>query len=58
MSSANLIANGNFATGNFTDWTLGGNYTSTNGAEIFIDTNAEGASTYAASWIRQDRTAP
>ena len=25
----NLVANGNFATGNFTDWTRGGNYTST-----------------------------
>ena len=49
MSSANLIANGNFATGNFTDWTLGGNYTSTNGAEILIETNPEGASTYAAT---------
>ena len=28
-SGSNLVANGNFATGNFTDWTLGGNYTST-----------------------------
>ena len=27
MSSGNLIANGNFATGDFTDWTLGGNDT-------------------------------
>jgi parallel beta-helix repeat protein len=45
----NLIANGNFATGDFTDWTLGGNYTSTTyGPEIYIDGNAEGASTYAA----------
>ena len=48
MSSSNIIANGNFATGNFTDWTLGGNYTNANGAEIHIETNAQGASTYAA----------
>ena len=41
----NLIANGNFATGDFTHWTLGGNYTS---GQIFIDPNAEGGSTYAA----------
>ena len=27
MSSGNLIANGNFATGDFTDWTLGGHTT-------------------------------
>ena len=48
-SGSNLVANGNFATGDFTDWTLGGNYTSQNpGPEIFIDTNAEGGSTYAA----------
>jgi len=48
-SGPNLIANGNFATGNFTDWTLGGNYTSSfYGPEIFIDTDAEGGSTYAA----------
>jgi hypothetical protein len=48
-SSSNLVANGNFATSNFTDWTLGGNYTSTTyGPEIFIDTDAEGGSTYAA----------
>ena len=45
----NLIANGNFATGDFTNWTLGGNYTSTStGPEIYIDPNAEGGSTYAA----------
>ena len=45
----NLVANGNFATGDFTDWTLGGNDTSTTfGPEIFIDANAEGGSTYAA----------
>ena len=46
----NLVANGNFATGDFTDWTLGGNYASTTyGSEIFIDTNAQGGSTYAAA---------
>ena len=45
----NLVANGNFATGDFTDWTLGGNYTSTStGPEIFTDANGEGGSTYAA----------
>src|SRR5271170_4961578 len=44
-----LVANGNFATGNLTDWTLGGNYTSAAfGPEIYIDTNAEGGSSYAA----------
>jgi parallel beta-helix repeat protein len=42
---ANLIANGNFATGDFTDWTLGGNDGS---GQIFIDANARGGSTYAA----------
>ena len=48
-SGSNLVANGNFATDNFTDWTIGGNYTSTTyGPEIFIDTDAEGGSTYAA----------
>ena len=47
-SSSNLVANGNFATGDFTDWTLGGNSTSTAyGQEIFIDNEAEGGSTYA-----------
>ena len=45
----NLVANGNFATGDFTDWTLGGNYTNANGAEILIETNAQGGSTYAAT---------
>ena len=45
MTTANLVANGNFATGDFTDWTLGGNYTS---GQIFIDTDGEGGSTYAA----------
>jgi parallel beta-helix repeat protein len=45
----NLIANGNFATSAFTGWTLGGNSTSlTFGPEIYIDGNAEGASTFAA----------
>ena len=43
------VLNGNFATHDFTGWTLGGNYTSTNfGQEIFIDTHAQGSSTYAA----------
>ena len=45
MTTTNLVANGNFATGDFTDWTLGGNYTS---GQIFIDTDGEGGSTYAA----------
>jgi hypothetical protein len=44
-SGSNLVANGNFATGDFTDWTLGGN--SDNG-QIFITTEAQGNSTYAA----------
>ena len=44
----NLVANGNFATGDFTDWTLGGNDSNTNSAQVYIDTNAEGGSTYAA----------
>ena len=45
----NLMVNGNFATDSFSGWTLGGNYTSTTyGPEIFIDTNAQGGSTYAA----------
>ena len=41
----NLVANGNFATGDFTDWTLGGN---DDDGQIVIDTNAEGGSIYAA----------
>ena len=45
----NLVTNGSFETDSFTGWTLGGNYTSTTyGPEIFIDTDAEGGSTYAA----------
>ena len=48
-SGSNLVANGNFATDSFSGWTLGGNYTSSYfGPEIFIDTDAEGGSTYAA----------
>ena len=49
-SGSNLVANGNFATGNFTDWTLGGNdaTTSSGAVQIFIDTDAEGSSTHAA----------
>ena len=44
-----LVANGSFGTDSLSGWTLGGNYTSTfYGPEIFTDTNAEGASTYAA----------
>ncbi len=38
----NLIANGNFATGDFTGWTLGGNYTWTYGQEITIDPGSNG----------------
>ena len=45
----NLVTNGNFATDSFTGWTLGGNSTSTTyGPEIYIDSNAQGASSYAA----------
>ena len=42
----NLVANGNFATGDFTDWTLGGN--DTPAYQLYVSTNAQGASTYAA----------
>jgi hypothetical protein len=42
------VVNGNFGTNDFTGWTLGGNYTSTTyGPEIYIDTHAQGSSTYA-----------
>ena len=44
----NLVANGNFATGSFTDWTLGGNDSNASSPQLFIDTNGEGSSTYAA----------
>ena len=44
-ASVNLVANGNFATGNFTNWTRGGNYSA---GQITIDPNAEGGSAYAA----------
>jgi parallel beta-helix repeat protein len=46
-SGSNLVANGNFATGNSTDWTLGGNDSNASSPQLFIDTNAEGGSTYA-----------
>jgi hypothetical protein len=45
LSSNAALTNGNFATGTFSGWTLGSNDTS---GQIFIDTNAEGGSTYAA----------
>jgi parallel beta-helix repeat protein len=48
MTTVNLVANGNFATGDFTDWTLGGNDSNASSPQIFIDTNAEGSSSYAA----------
>ena len=59
-SGSNLVANGNFATGNFTDWTLGGNDATTPlAAQLFIDTNAEGGSTYAVGMGSMGaRTAP
>ena len=42
VTPVNLVANGNFETGNFTGWTLGGNYTSTtDGPEIFTITQAQ-----------------
>ena len=48
MSSANLVANGNFATGDLTDWTLGGNYaTQYYGVFISAAGDGEGASSYA-----------
>ena len=44
-----LVTNGNFATDSFSGWTLGGNYAPLSyGPQVFIDTNAEGGSTYAA----------
>ena len=44
-----LVVNGSFTTGNFSGWTLGGNEGSTQwGPQIFIDTNSEGATPYAA----------
>ena len=46
MSAVNLIANGNFATGDFTDWTIGGNDTPS--YQLYVSTNGQGASTYAA----------
>ena len=49
IAPVNVVINGNFASGSFSGWTLGGNYTSTSfGPEIFIDTDAEGGTTYAA----------
>ena len=48
-SGDNLVTNGSFGTDSFSGWTLGGNDTSTTwGPQIFIGTNAEGGSTYAA----------
>ena len=48
-SGDNLVTNGSFGTDSFSGWTLGGNDTSTRwGPQIFIGTNAEGGSTYAA----------
>ena len=37
-----------FCDGDFTDWTLGGNDSNASSPQIFIDTNGEGSSTYAA----------
>ena len=55
----NLIANGNFATGDFTHWTLGGNWTWQYGQEITIDPasngNAEGGS---ANAVRMNSVGP
>ena len=49
-SDPNLVANGSFATGDFTDWTLGGNYTSTTyGSANFYRYQCESGSTYAAA---------
>ena len=47
--TAPLVTNGSFATDSFSGWTLGGNYAPLSyGPQVFIDTNAEGGSTYAA----------
>ena len=48
-SGTNLVANGNFATGDFTNWTLGGNDSNTPAPQLYIDTTAQGGSTYAAA---------
>ena len=45
----NLVANGNFATGDFTNWTLGGNDSNANVQQVFVDSIAQGGSTYAAA---------
>ena len=43
----NLVANGNFATGDFTGWTLGGNYTRPRAGNLHRY-ERQGGSTYAA----------
>ena len=48
-SGSNLVGNGNFETGTFSNWTVGGNSGLTPvGRQIDIETNGQGGSTYAA----------
>ena len=48
--ATNLVANGSFATGDLTSWSLGGNYTnSTVGKEIFVVSEGTGGSANAVS---------
>ena len=48
-SGSNLVGNGNFETGTFSNWTVGGNSGLTpSGQQIDIETNGQGGSTYAA----------
>jgi parallel beta-helix repeat protein len=47
----NLVANGNFATGDFTGWTLGGNYQSTasGAAQVLVAADGTAGSIYSAA---------
>ena len=45
VTPINLVANGGFETGNFSGWTLGGNYQTINGLwQTTVDNNAQGGS--------------
>ena len=47
-ASGPSLANGNFATGDLTGWTLGGNFAQPNLPEIYVTRNGQGGSAYAA----------
>ena len=54
VTPVNLVVNGSFETGDFTGWTLGGNYTSTAlGPEIYIDQPR--AERSVCRWLRPHR---